>query len=52
MQASTNAQGLTIVNCGMGSAKSATIMDLLSARQPQGVLFLGKCGGLKHSVFS
>lgn len=25
-------------------------MDLLSARAPQGVLFLGKCGGLKHST--
>jgi len=48
MQASTNAEGLTIVNCGMGSANAATIMDLLSARQPQGVLFLGKCGGLKR----
>ena len=28
----------------------ATIMDLLSARQPKGVLFLGKCGGLKKST--
>ncbi len=25
-------------------------MDLLSARQPKGVLFLGKCGGLKKST--
>ena len=24
-------------------------MDLLVARQPKGVLFLGKCGGLKDS---
>ena len=31
----------------MGSANAATIMDLLSAIQPQAVLFLGKCGGLK-----
>ncbi|NQT72479.1 MAG: AMP nucleosidase [Chloroflexi bacterium] len=50
MQAATNSQGLTIVNFGMGSANAATIMDLLSARAPQGVLFLGKCGGLKHST--
>ncbi|MGD2115106.1 MAG: AMP nucleosidase, partial [Acidobacteriota bacterium] len=27
-----------------------TIMDLLTARAPKGVLFLGKCGGLKHST--
>jgi AMP nucleosidase len=25
-------------------------MDLLIARNPKGVLFLGKCGGLKHST--
>lgn len=48
MQAATNSAGLTIVNCGLGSANAATIMDLLSARKPQGVLFLGKCGGLKR----
>jgi AMP nucleosidase len=34
----------------MGSANAATIMDLLSARGPKGVLFLGKCGGLKSST--
>lgn len=50
MQAATNSKGLTIVNFGMGSANAATIMDLLSARAPQGALFLGKCGGLKHST--
>lgn len=50
MQAATNAQGLTIVHFGMGSANAATIMDLLGARHPRGVLFLGKCGGLKHST--
>ena len=27
-----------------------SVMDLLSARMPKGVLFLGKCGGLKHST--
>jgi AMP nucleosidase len=50
MQATTNAAGLTIINYGMGSANAATIMDLLVARQPKGVLFLGKCGGLKDST--
>ncbi len=50
MQATTNTVGLTIVNFGIGSANAATIMDLLSARQPKGVLFLGKCGGLKKST--
>jgi AMP nucleosidase len=34
----------------MGSANAATIMDLLIARQPKGILFLGKCGGLKKST--
>jgi AMP nucleosidase len=50
MQAATNSDGLTIVNFGIGSANAATVMDLLSARQPKGVLFLGKCGGLKDST--
>jgi AMP nucleosidase len=39
---------ITIVNFGMGSANAATVMDLLSAIQPKAVLFLGKCGGIKH----
>lgn len=39
--------GITIINFGMGSANAATIMDLLSAKDPKAVLFLGKCGGLK-----
>jgi AMP nucleosidase len=41
------AEGVTIINFGMGSANAATIMDLLSAVKPKAVLFLGKCGGLK-----
>lgn len=49
MQAATNSAGLTMVNFGIGSANAATIMDLLLARKPKGVLFLGKCGGLKRS---
>ena len=50
MQAATNSHGLTIINFGIGSANAATIMDLLSACRPKGVLFLGKCGGLKHAT--
>jgi AMP nucleosidase len=50
MQAATNGDGLTIINFGIGSANAATIMDLLSARAPKGVLFLGKCGGLKKAT--
>ena len=49
MQAATNSNGLTIINFGMGSPNAATIMDLLVAVKPKGVLFLGKCGGLKDS---
>ncbi len=41
------ADGITIINFGMGSATAATMMDLLSAIEPYAVLFLGKCGGLK-----
>lgn len=42
------ANGITIINFGMGSPNAATIMDLLQAVEPRAVLFLGKCGGLKH----
>ena len=42
-----SANGITMINFGMGSPNAATIMDLLSARNPKAVLFLGKCGGLK-----
>ena len=41
------ADGITMINFGMGSANAATIMDLLSAIDPKAALFLGKCGGLK-----
>lgn len=41
------ADGITLINFGMGSANAATVMDLLSAIEPRAVLFLGKCGGLK-----
>lgn len=42
-----SAEGITIINFGMGSPGAATIMDLLTAIEPESVLFLGKCGGLK-----
>ncbi len=41
------AEGITIINFGMGSPNAAIIMDLLSAIMPKACLFLGKCGGLK-----
>jgi len=50
MQAATNKDGLTIINFGIGSPNAATVMDLLTATQPNAVLFLGKCGGLKRST--
>ncbi|MEY4632463.1 MAG: nucleosidase [Pseudomonadota bacterium] len=50
MQTATNKDGLTIVNFGIGSANAATVMDLLTAVNPEGVLFLGKCGGVKKST--
>jgi len=42
---SATADGITMINFGMGSANAATMMDLLSAISPKAVLFLGKCGG-------
>ncbi|MDF3077545.1 MAG: nucleosidase [Sphingobacteriaceae bacterium] len=44
---SVSAEGITLINFGMGSPLAATTMDLLSAINPKAVLFLGKCGGLK-----
>ena len=52
------ANGITMINFGMGSPNTATVCDLLSAigpqvegkkrkKGPKAVLFLGKCGGLK-----
>src|SRR5689334_20839798 len=46
MQCAT-ADNITIINFGMGSPTAATVMDLLAAVEPEAVLFLGKCGGLK-----
>ena len=50
MTSAINDDGLSIINFGMGSSNAATIMDLLSSTSPNGVLFLGKCGGLKKST--
>ena len=44
---SVTADGITMINFGMGSPNAATMMDLLGAIDPKAVLFLGKCGGLK-----
>ncbi|UKT62196.1 AMP nucleosidase [Pedobacter mucosus] len=44
---SVTANGITLINFGMGSPLAATMMDLLTAIKPKAVLFLGKCGGLK-----
>ncbi len=46
MQCATS-DGISIINFGMGSPTAATVMDLLTAIEPEAVLFLGKCGGLK-----
>lgn len=46
MQAAT-AEGMTIINFGIGSPNAGLIIDLLEAVKPKAVLFLGKCGGLK-----
>ena len=42
------ADGITLINFGMGSPNAATVMDLLGAIAPKAALFLGKCGGLKR----
>ncbi|MCA0238229.1 MAG: AMP nucleosidase [Bacteroidetes bacterium] len=47
MQAAT-ADGITIINFGIGSPNAGLVIDLLEAIQPKAVLFLGKCGGLKN----
>ncbi|MBL7781723.1 MAG: AMP nucleosidase [Saprospiraceae bacterium] len=47
MQAAT-ADGITIINFGIGSPNAGLVVDLLEAIHPKAVLFLGKCGGLKN----
>jgi Uridine phosphorylase len=46
MQAAT-ADGITIINFGIGSPNAGLVIDLLEVIKPKAVLFLGKCGGLK-----
>ncbi len=41
---------ITLISFGMGSPNAATIMDLLSAIMPAGVIFLGKCGSMKSRL--
>lgn len=47
---SVTAEGITLINFGIGSPNAALVMDLLSAVTPQAALFLGKCGGLKKKT--
>ena len=47
---SVASEGVTLINFGMGSPNAATILDLLSAVEPEAVLFIGKCGGLKDKT--
>lgn len=50
MQSATNAAGVSIIKFGIGSPNAAIIMDLLTAVDTKGALFLGKCGGLKTTT--
>lgn len=43
-----SAEGITIINFGMGSPNAATVMDLLSVIRPEAVVFLGKCGATRE----
>ena len=49
MRAAT-AEGITMINFGMGSPNAALIMDLLSSVKPRAVLFLGKTGGISNKT--
>lgn len=44
------ANGITLINFGIGSPNAALVMDLLGAVSPKAALFLGKCGGLKKKT--
>lgn len=44
------AEGITMINFGIGSPNAALIMDLLSAIAPKACLFLGKCGGISNKT--
>lgn len=49
MRAAT-AQGITMINFGIGSPNAALIMDLLASIHPKACLFLGKCGGISNKT--
>lgn len=49
MQSATS-NNITIINFSMGSPMAATIMDLLTAVMPKGILFLGKTGSVKDYI--
>lgn len=49
MQSATSGN-ITIINFSMGSPMAATIMDLLTAVMPKGILFLGKTGSVKEYI--
>ncbi|QFQ12155.1 AMP nucleosidase [Pseudoprevotella muciniphila] len=44
------ADGITMINFGIGSPNAALIMDLLSAVKPKACLFLGKTGGISEKT--
>ncbi len=44
------ADGITMINFGIGSPNAALIMDLLSSIKPKACLFLGKCGGISDKT--
>ncbi len=44
------ADGITMINFGIGSPNAALIMDLLSSVKPEACLFLGKCGGISDKT--
>ncbi len=50
MQTAKNADGIMMINMGIGSPNAATVMDLLGAVAPKACIFLGKCGGLKSKT--
>jgi len=41
-------EDVTIINFGIGSPSAATVVDLLSSVTPRAIVFMGKCGGVKH----
>lgn len=44
------AEGITMINFGIGSPNAALIMDLLGSLAPKACLFLGKCGGISDKT--